>query len=82
MDFKKLAIASALLTAGCSHASFPASEQPRALVWGIAQPNCVAACIAHVTVTDAEKGQASTAVTVTDTMSPVIGPLKALKGDR
>jgi hypothetical protein len=63
---KKIIIACAMLTAGCSHATFPASEPPKALLSGFWQPNCAAICFVRVTVTDAESGQAVTEVKVTE----------------
>ena len=58
------------LLSGCSHATFPAAVQPRALVWGTSQPNCLLVCIANLTVTDAESGSATSTVTSSETVSP------------
>jgi nitrite reductase/ring-hydroxylating ferredoxin subunit len=76
LSWKKLGIAVALLTAGCSHATFPETVHPRALAWGIGQPNCLVVCVAHVTVTDTESGEATTSVSVREPAPTILDHLK------
>jgi hypothetical protein len=57
----------ALLLAGCAPVHYPQVGQPRMLQWGVSMPRCLWVCIATATVTDAEKGAATSTVTTNAT---------------
>jgi hypothetical protein len=62
----------ALLLVGCAPVHYPQVGQPRMLQWGVSMPRCWVVCIAHATVTDAERGSATSTVTTTEQLSATV----------
>ena len=73
---KNLLLVSVLALGGCS-----GGTQPRALMWGLGQPLCLAFCFAQATVTDAEGSSisASGAVSNANTQSTAATQSPSLK---